>query len=405
MAKQKKDIFKRLVEGPERSEDYARSTLPTNRWSLGWDLIKTNLGKIIKVNLLMLLFLFPIFLIFILRSFAIEFMATDSPFSQNLGIGYPVYPFVSGISENIELTADLIVFILLMLLSFYYSIGLAGGFYVMRNMVWTEGVFVVSDFWTGVKKNYKTVLSSTLVFLFFLGITYLSIDVTNYRIAVDPNHTTILTIFKVVTYVFIALFIMMYVFQLTMGVTYDLNLIKRIRNSLILTIGLLPVNAFFVLFSFIPMYLLLVKMTSFLFSIGVILIIFFSLSFATLVMTNYSQWVFDEFINDKVAGAKKYRGIYKKNTVSNETENFDYKKPSFTTKPVKPVTDYDVEIAVLPESYSRADLIKLEESKKRMIEDSDRYAEEHKDDYKSREETIKTFMDLDSEEDNSNDKK
>ena len=36
----------------------------------------------------------------------------------------------------------------------------------------------------------------------------------------------------------------------------------------------------------------------------------------------------------------------------------------------------------LPESYSREDLMKLRESKNKIIEDTEQYAEEHKDDEK-----------------------
>ena len=38
------------------------------------------------------------------------------------------------------------------------AIGISGGAYVMRNMVWTEGIFVANDFWRGVKLNYKNAL-------------------------------------------------------------------------------------------------------------------------------------------------------------------------------------------------------------------------------------------------------
>ena len=44
----KKGFIARMIEGPERSESYARSTLPTNRWSLGWDVFKTN--KAVRVE-------------------------------------------------------------------------------------------------------------------------------------------------------------------------------------------------------------------------------------------------------------------------------------------------------------------------------------------------------------------
>ena len=59
MAQEKKSLITRLLEGKEKSEEYARSTLPTNRWQLFWDIFKGNFGKIVKVNLLILLFFVP----------------------------------------------------------------------------------------------------------------------------------------------------------------------------------------------------------------------------------------------------------------------------------------------------------------------------------------------------------
>ena len=52
MAQQKKGWVAKLLESKEKSEEYARSTLPTNRWQLFWDIFKGNFGKIVKVNLL-----------------------------------------------------------------------------------------------------------------------------------------------------------------------------------------------------------------------------------------------------------------------------------------------------------------------------------------------------------------
>ena len=51
MAQEKKGFITRMLEGKERSEEYARSTLPTNRWQLFWDIFKGNFWKIVKVNL------------------------------------------------------------------------------------------------------------------------------------------------------------------------------------------------------------------------------------------------------------------------------------------------------------------------------------------------------------------
>ena len=88
--RKKGGIFARLTRLPERSEDYARKTLPSNRWALAWDLIRNNFGKLFKINLLMLLFIFPVVIIIIARaSFTTvvynlsiaRYYAAQSPFS------------------------------------------------------------------------------------------------------------------------------------------------------------------------------------------------------------------------------------------------------------------------------------------------------------------------------------
>lgn len=377
MAKKRKGIFTRIIEGPERSEDYARKTLPSSRWSLGWDLFKTNLGKLVKINLLTMLFVFPIFLLFYFRGLLMQSQAYESIFSRNLGLGYPAIPSTQllGVAESIIFRSDMTFFVLLFALSPYFSIGIAGGFYVMRNLVWTEGIFVASDFWRGVKKNYLVALKSTLLAILVLAIVTLTIDIANIQIAVNSSIKWLYVIIKVVGIILTLALIIVYLFKITLGVTYKLKFFALIRNSIILSIGLLPFNLFFAAFSLAIFAMLLINQASVLFTLGLVLIVIIGVSIFMLIWTNYSQWVFDEVINDNVAGAKKYRGIYKKGEVK-EAETFVYKKTVLTAKPVKPITDDEVEIHALPENYSRADLIRLQESKDFMIEDSARYAEE-----------------------------
>ena len=95
-------LFSKLTQMPERSEDYARKTLPTSRWSLGWDLIRTNFGKLIKINLLTILFVIPLFLLFLYNSIRLRVQAGLDPFSQNVAIGYPAYPFIAGVAEVLK---------------------------------------------------------------------------------------------------------------------------------------------------------------------------------------------------------------------------------------------------------------------------------------------------------------
>ena len=99
MATKRKGIFTRLIEGPERSEDYARKTLPKNRWSLAFSIFTTNFTKLIKINLLVLLFVFPIFLALLFRETLISTQSANAPFSQNLAFGYPFIPSLTGREE------------------------------------------------------------------------------------------------------------------------------------------------------------------------------------------------------------------------------------------------------------------------------------------------------------------
>ena len=395
MATKRKGIFTKLIEGPERSEDYARKTLPKNRWSLGVSIFTTNFTKIIKINLLILLFVFPIFFALFFREALISSQASNSPFSQNLGFGYPFIPSLRGREEEIMVYSNVFTCVLIIILSFLASVGISGGVYVMRNMVWTEGVFVGADFWIGVKKNYKWVMLTTLAFSLFISLTVFSIDLSNYQLALSSKWDWVFVVSKIVAYVAIAFFTIVYLFMLTMGVTYKITFWQNFRNAIILAFGLLPFNAFFVVLASLPFLLLLTNIGSITFSIGVMLVIFISLAFFLLVFTNYSQWTFDEFINDRVAGAKKYRGIYKQNA-SNEVERFVYKKSNFAKKPIKPITDNEIEIAVLPESFSRNDLIKLQESKDRMIEDSAEYEREHMKEYLDAQNEVDELMSSDN---------
>lgn len=390
--RKKGGIFARLTALPERSEDYAIKTLPTNRWSLAWDLIKNNLGKLFKINLLMLLFVFPVIMLIIAKSSFTIAQASFEPFAQNIGIGYPSYPMISGMSESIIFRVDLTVIIGLFIVSPYVSVGLAGGFYVMRNLVWTEGVFVATDFWSGVKKNYKNTLLSTIFYLISISLMILSIDLANLQIAIMPNSAGWFIASKIISIVLIIYLTFVYMFMLTLGVTYKIKFFGMVKNGFLLSLGLVPYNVFFGALSVVWILPLFLTLSSSLFMmIGIMLAIFLSFSLFTLIWTNYSQWVFDEFINDKVAGAKKNRGIYRKNAEDEVKSTEDY-KPIFGARAIKPVTDYDIEIVELPQSYTREDLIRLQESKEAMIKDSDLYEQEHKDDYLKVASAIDEFM-------------
>ena len=385
----KKGFIARMIEGPERSETYAASTLPTNRWQLGWDVFKTNTGKHFKINLLTLVFLLPFIAICVL-TYMYKLANVDIlPFTQNMAIGYPSYPSTFGLSANLALSASVEFFKFLIVGILVGAVGLSGGFYVMRNMVWAEGVIVGSDFFKGVKQNYFVVLFSLLFYGVIMGLSVISVNMAQLLIDTCTGIRWLLISAQVLTYIIMGIVSIMVLYMITLGVTYKLSFGKLIRNSFILTIGLIPTNVFFAFLAALPFLLFSLKV-SMLMALAIVLVFVWGFSIFMLIWTDYSNWVFDRFINDKVPGAKKNRGIYKPNATEEDGEQIIFEKTKLNSS-IKPITDYDVELYELPESFSRKDLQKLEETKEAMRRDSDKYAEEHENDDK-KPETIDDLM-------------
>ncbi len=371
----KKGFITRLIEGPERSETYAASTLPTNRWQLGWDVFKTNTGKHFKLNLLTLLFLLPLVALCIFTYMYKAYLVSQYPFAQNMGIGYPSYPSVFGLTATLSLNTSIEFFKYVIIGVAVGAVGLSGGFYVMRNMIWAEGVIVGSDFWKGVKQNYFVVFFSLLFYTVIMGFSVISVNLSQILIDTASGIRWLLIVAQIVTYLVMGIVTIMVLYMITLGVTYKLSFGKLIKNSFILTIALVPTNIFFAFLAVVPFLLIFIGVPL-LMSLVIVLIAVWGLSIFMLIWTDYSNWVFDKFINDKVPGAKKNRGIYKRNATENDGEELIIEKTKLTSR-IKPVTDYDVELYELPTSFSRKDLEKLEETKEAMRKDSDKYAEEH----------------------------
>ena len=53
---------------------------------------------------------------------------------------------------------------------------------------------------------------------------------------------------------------------------------------------------------------------------------------------------------------------------------------SLSSKPIKPITDEELQLAELPESFNRADIERLNQSRKALYEDNEKYIQEHAND-------------------------
>lgn len=391
----KKGLFKRLVIGSEKSEEYARSTLPTSRPELFKDVVKGNILKLVGINLITFVTLLPVLIILLFNSGAHSTYGAYEEFNQSFGIGYPAIPSLKGLAENIALSADASTLVWLPLAMIVAGLGISGACYVIRNLTWGEGVMVVNDYLRGIKKNYFVVtVTSVLYSVFVFGLILLK-DYAELFMVISPNIKWLLVVSEVLAYFFIFFLTVMAFYMFSMGVTYKLKYRYMLKNAFLFTVGVFPLNVIIALLSVTPAVTLLIG--SF---FTIVFYVFFAsigISLFILLWTVYTQWVFDKYINIQLSEKDRNRGLYNKTASTEADEREKYKQQKvvatqLTSRPIKPIDD-DLVIEELPMNFTRADIERLNRQKQEMVEDGERYEREHYDDeryVKAREELAKS---------------
>ena len=390
---ERKGFVARWLEGKERSEEYARSTLPTSRWSLFFDILKGRFGRLILTNLLVLVTFLPLIGVFVWRWLVMGSQGLAGPFGGGLGVGYPALPDISGAAEEMVFYSDMLFYGLVIPAMAIAGLGISGGMYIIRNMIWTEGIFVANDFVRCIKRNYWNVLEAVLIFSALLFLARTMGNLADWMVAQGAPSSGWLVASKVIGYIFVALGILICLWMISLGVNYKQGPWQLFRNAVVMIFGTFPQTVFFSVMALLPLALVIFT-KGIVLIIGLILLFFLTLSYAMLVWMDYSQWAFDKFVNPDI-GVATGRGLYDKNKASGgkntnaELESAamrEYRRQivamgrsKLVCRPIKPIDD-DLEIYQLPESFSREDLQKLKESKQKVVEDTEAYAAEHKDD-------------------------
>ena len=395
MAKgERKGFVARWLEGKERSEEYARSTLPTSRWGLFWDILKGRFGRMVITNLLVFVTFLPLIAILVWRWLIVGTQGFSGPFGGGLGAGFPAIPNIAGAAEEMTFSTDLLFYGLLIPAMAIAGLGISGGMYIVRNMIWTEGIFVANDFVRGIKRNFWNVLEAVLIFSVILFTARTMGNLADWLVARGVSNAGWLIASKIIGYIFVAISALVCLWMISLAVNYKQGPWQLFRNAVVMMFGTFPQTVFFAALALWPIFLALFTAGIFLI-IALVLIVFIALSYAMLVWMDYSQWAFDKFINPNM-GIATGRGLYDKNKAGGAAQKSDgnmdsaalreYKrqivamgKSKLVCRPIKPLDD-DLEIYQLPESFSREDLQKLKESKQKVVDDVDAYEEEHRDD-------------------------
>ena len=368
---QKKGLIYRLTMGKDNQPDFMTSKLPGTRWAVFRDVFFNRFSAMVKISLLTMIFLLPALIWLLVTSVTLQADGTMIPYSSNLGLGYPVVTDAIEIGNVRSFMLNVQRYAILVPLISIAGIGFAGAFHTMKLLAWGEGVSIGSTFFKGIKNNWGQFL-----FIFsFLGISLfvLMLSINAFMYLTDMNGALKIIMFIFAILQFITM-IFMVMFLTTQAVTYKLKLFGLVKNSILFAVALLPHNIFFAIISLFPLLLLAIiplKIAMFLWMIFAII----GVAYITLVWTVYSQWVFDKFLNDKVEGAVKNRGMYVQTEEEKQQSEVDRIRTraikygmAYTSRRLSSI-DEGKTFTPLAENYSRAELQRMCAEKSEMIEE------------------------------------
>lgn len=377
------------LEGNELAAgDYLRKSVPESRWGDTWDVFKSNIGKIVLINILILITFLPGVAIMFIRSAYIATLGSVYPF--NSSILYPFYPDIQGLAEGVVLSADLLFYSLLIVAGFIASLGIAGGAYSIKKLINTHGEFTVKGFFHGIRVGYfNTVLPVTL-FMLFMFATLIIGDWKD-LVAVQGGNLAGAIAAHVCMIVVTVLVGIYTAWMLAVGVSYRVKFFQLVKNSFILILGTPVQTIFMAAFASIPVWLFvwLYPLGGFFSFLVGALFIFFGFSFMLIVWMSFTQWAFDLFITPNLkAEAEKIKAAKSPKELAVEKEEEDKRiarellaagRSELIARPIMPVAETP-SVKALGHTFTRAQVAEAAEDRRKLSEEIAAYEDEHKND-------------------------
>ena len=266
--------------------DFIESNLPSNRKEVFFDCLKLRFGILFKLGILIFIFFIPLFLTSLIMDVSVTSLyenMNDDESIKNAIIG----------TINLFNLINIPLFVIL-------SLGFAGAFRVVRQLVWGEPIFFSSDFMDGIKLNGK---GFSLCFL-IVGIVNFIIS---YVLYTNDSYNIISFIPLVLTFL---IFIPIGLYVLSLYNTYNITFKSAIYNGLLLYVKELPKTLLFTLIVELPFAILLISdITKYLIALVAVIFII-----PLLIMAYYlfSCYVFDKHINAKSYPEYVDKGIRRK---------------------------------------------------------------------------------------------
>ena len=276
-----------------------------SRIKLFWVLFRSRLGLLAKTNMMLMLFAMPMIAMLFVFIMQRNGIWSVQPHSAPWFGGYPVIldaayaarfnMFMRDFWAIISVTAGIPIFM----------IGFCGAMYTMKFLARGQNVKVINTFFVGIKKCVLPFLIiSPLVSGLFFVLAAGGIGFDFYMIGQDGAKITIL----VFAGIFSLLLLFILFFYTTMSVTYKMNPLQILVNSLKIafTPKLLWRHLVITLLCAAPITgaIFLIRVGSFGFIIGLILLMILLLGIMMLIWTVYADWVYKNVVSPTVAKRK-----------------------------------------------------------------------------------------------------
>ena len=265
----------------------AKQSLPTDRKEVFFDLLRNRKMTLFALSCYTFMFFIPLAVDLIYFNF-VESMAISA--------------------EKFEYLFSLIFYSMLIMLPCMVIgfIGLAGAFYTAKKLVWQEGVSLASDFFKGIKENWKHALINGVIF----GLVLFGLIIGgSFMLIYADVHAVVRGIAIGALIVLFLIFGMVTVLNFTHGVYYENSFGVTLKNSFSF-LGLLN-------WKVLVIYLLstgvVVTLGLFNFLTLVIGLLLFAVlnSVVIVLYTLISHSAFDKYINQEHYPDMVNKGLYK----------------------------------------------------------------------------------------------
>ena len=301
--------------GKSGKGDYHKEDLPSTRMQLFWEMLRTRMSGLVRLNLVYMLAWLPAMAVMVYHVMAL--------YSAMAGLGDLQAQVQAGTLAAADYAAQQAMFgdvvkslALRGLLFLIPCLAITGPFtaglsFVTRNWARDEHAFVWSDYKDAIKENWKPALATSAI----TGIVPIVVYVCWMFYGELAAQNSLFLIPQVLTLTIGALWMMSLMYTYPLMVTYKLRYRDLLRNSLLLTVGRLPGTLGLKLLSLVPVIIgaVVSVFTPYMQWAALVLFLYYmAMGFALsrFVSASYTNAVFDKYINVKIEGAQVNRGLY-----------------------------------------------------------------------------------------------